>query len=502
MRHWTATLLLLGFFSLAACSSGGGNDEEALNDDTESTVTTEEGEGTEPNEAPEVSLAVSATATAGEQISLNAVVSDDGLPDGTLSYIWRKESGEGDVSFSPADAATTSATFSRAGEYTVVLEVSDGELSSADSMVVSVMASNVDPSGLDSETTDEAVEDADSAQDESSAEDESDTGSDASESDSSETETSESEGDTADASDDVDETTDASEEVDKTTEETEEQTPDSADSGTLYHSSGLSLVFDPEMIALTQDDLDWMYRVWEGMKACQVVGQNAAVPEIRIVDSLGGEHNYDYTLSPAKVIVPVSDVFYGKGATQGLALAKGFAAYMGNTERDGFDPHDVTGYTCYDWHSGGRHNPPPGRSLMPVASAEATSVESFSWSGVSTQITSDGVTLSAEASSELASLAAAVLSCNRQFAYTLDELRVVPSGSSFEGDYWDADGAFAVEGGGTVVVGYDGDTSATWKRGVFDLLNRYAVSKIDHRIGYYECLDPDSRFYSSNPLNP
>ena len=459
MRQWTSILVLVGSLSLVACSSGGG--DEPLDDATDNGVTLEDGDSNQANTAPQVSLAVSASGTAGEQMTLTGQVSDDGLPDGTLTYAWRKESGEGDVTFGTPNAASTTASFSRAGEYTVLLEVSDGEMIGSDAMVVTVAASNVDPSGLDNETPTDEGEGADS------------------DSDGQDT--------PGEAGGDSGGQTDGS---------------DTSDTGALYHSSGLSLVFDPEMLALTQDDLDWMFRVWEGMQACQAIGANAAPPEIRIVDSLGGEHNYDYTLSPAKVIVPASDVFFGKGANQGLALAKGFAAYMGNSARDNFDPHDVVGYTCYDWHSGGRHNPPPGRTLKPSASAAVSTTQVFDWSGTTTRLTTDGVSLSAADAGELAGLAAAVLTCNRQFAYTLGELRVVPADSSFEGDYWDRDGAFAVAGEGTLIVGYDGNASADWKRSVFDLLNRYAVSKIDHRIGYYECLSTDSSWYPQNPLTP
>ena len=61
------------------------------------------------------------------------------MPNGSLSYQW-SATGPGTVTFGNANLASSAATFSTAGNYTLTLTVSDGELSHADSLVVSMAA--------------------------------------------------------------------------------------------------------------------------------------------------------------------------------------------------------------------------------------------------------------------------------------------------------------------------------------------------------------------------
>lgn len=99
--------------------------------------------GTTPtNEAPVVNAGSdqSATLSGGSAtVSMNGSASDDGLPSGsTLTRSWTRVSGPGTVSFANASSASTTATFTVAGSYTLRLTASDGSLSGSDDVVVSI----------------------------------------------------------------------------------------------------------------------------------------------------------------------------------------------------------------------------------------------------------------------------------------------------------------------------------------------------------------------------
>ncbi|HEV8427371.1 MAG TPA: RHS repeat-associated core domain-containing protein [Pyrinomonadaceae bacterium] len=71
-------------------------------------------------------------------VTLNGSGVDDGLPacGGSLTYAWTKVSGPGTVTFAPANAAVTTATFSTPGVYVLRLTGSDSELSNFDEVTV------------------------------------------------------------------------------------------------------------------------------------------------------------------------------------------------------------------------------------------------------------------------------------------------------------------------------------------------------------------------------
>lgn len=98
--------------------------------------------GTPTNEAPVVSAGAdqSATLSGGSATaSLSGATSDDGLPSGsTLTRTWTRISGPGTVSFANPSSASTTATFTVSGSYTLRLMASDGELSSSDDVVVTI----------------------------------------------------------------------------------------------------------------------------------------------------------------------------------------------------------------------------------------------------------------------------------------------------------------------------------------------------------------------------
>ena len=84
--------------------------------------------------------------------NLNVMAIDDGLPNppGALSYTWSKVSGPGTVTFGSVNGGTNGyscpASFSTAGEYTIRVTVSDGDLTDTDTVIVTVQsAGNVPP---------------------------------------------------------------------------------------------------------------------------------------------------------------------------------------------------------------------------------------------------------------------------------------------------------------------------------------------------------------------
>lgn len=91
------------------------------------------------NFAPKANAGSDQSITSGTSARLDSSGStDDGLPAGTLKFSWKKISGPGTVTFSNSGGATTNASFSAAGVYTIRLTVSDSKLSGTDDLVVTV----------------------------------------------------------------------------------------------------------------------------------------------------------------------------------------------------------------------------------------------------------------------------------------------------------------------------------------------------------------------------
>lgn len=105
----------------------------------EVTVPISSGGGGEPtNTGPVVDAGADQGVTLPDGAVLDATVSDDGLPSGSLTHAWSQVAGPGTVTFTPTDAEDTTATFSEAGTYVLRLTVSDGELSGTDDVTVTV----------------------------------------------------------------------------------------------------------------------------------------------------------------------------------------------------------------------------------------------------------------------------------------------------------------------------------------------------------------------------
>ncbi|THV36989.1 Ig-like domain-containing protein [Glycomyces buryatensis] len=99
------------------------------------------GEGPDPqgNAAPYVVARQDLDFNRPMQARLAGTVKDDALPaEGTLASEWSLVEGPGSVVFADAQAATTVATFTEPGEYTLELAADDGELQSAASLHVNV----------------------------------------------------------------------------------------------------------------------------------------------------------------------------------------------------------------------------------------------------------------------------------------------------------------------------------------------------------------------------
>ncbi len=90
------------------------------------------------NKAPTVNAGVDQTITLPNAAALNGSVSDDGLPNNTLTTSWSKVSGPGTVTFSNPTLANTNATFSAAGTYTLRLTANDSALSASDDVIITV----------------------------------------------------------------------------------------------------------------------------------------------------------------------------------------------------------------------------------------------------------------------------------------------------------------------------------------------------------------------------
>jgi hypothetical protein len=97
------------------------------------------------NQAPVVDAGPDRSAEMPNAASLAGSVTDDGMPSASVTSSWRQVSGPGTATFADPGAASTTATFSAAGEYVLELSGDDGELSSTDQMTVTVGEAGAPP---------------------------------------------------------------------------------------------------------------------------------------------------------------------------------------------------------------------------------------------------------------------------------------------------------------------------------------------------------------------
>ena len=101
------------------------------------------GEQPPTNTAPTVTAGPAQTVTLPADAALAGSVTDDGLPPGApLTTEWSKVDGPGAVAFANAASATTSASFTQPGVYTLRLTASDTEFTRSADVVITVNAAS------------------------------------------------------------------------------------------------------------------------------------------------------------------------------------------------------------------------------------------------------------------------------------------------------------------------------------------------------------------------
>lgn len=90
------------------------------------------------NEPPHVDAGNDQSITLSQSAVLEGSVSDDGIPDNTLTQYWSKISGDGDVFFSDINSMQTNVTFSMPGTYVLRLTANDGDLTNSDDIEITV----------------------------------------------------------------------------------------------------------------------------------------------------------------------------------------------------------------------------------------------------------------------------------------------------------------------------------------------------------------------------
>ncbi len=98
------------------------------------------------NQPPTVDAGIDQTIRLPQSAQLSGTAEDDGNPEGeTLSVVWSKESGPGDVVLGSPNLVNTSASFSVEGVYVLKLEAADSELTTSDTVTVTVENSGSTP---------------------------------------------------------------------------------------------------------------------------------------------------------------------------------------------------------------------------------------------------------------------------------------------------------------------------------------------------------------------
>jgi len=91
------------------------------------------------NEKPVVDAGLAQTILLPAGATLDGTVTDDGLPDQTLTIAWEKVSGPGTVTFTTPTSEDTSATFSEPGTYVLRLSANDGHATNEGFVTIAVV---------------------------------------------------------------------------------------------------------------------------------------------------------------------------------------------------------------------------------------------------------------------------------------------------------------------------------------------------------------------------
>ena len=107
------------------------------------------------NKPPVVNAGPNKTIAFPNVASLSGSATDDGLPNppAALTYTWSAISGPGTVIFVDPNAASTTASFSAPGTYTLSLTANDGALESSDTVIITVNLAPVVDAGPDQSIT-------------------------------------------------------------------------------------------------------------------------------------------------------------------------------------------------------------------------------------------------------------------------------------------------------------------------------------------------------------
>ena len=98
------------------------------------------------NQAPTVTVtADKPTVEMPDTVTLTGVVSDDGLPNGTLTCLWNQVGGPGTAAFSKPAGTNTTVSFSAAGTYILSLTANDSVVTGSGSIKLTVLPTNQPP---------------------------------------------------------------------------------------------------------------------------------------------------------------------------------------------------------------------------------------------------------------------------------------------------------------------------------------------------------------------
>ena len=100
------------------------------------------------NQAPSVMVGADQVTMVNQTLQLAAVVSDDGLPDGSLTFAWSVASGPGDAVWQDDTSASTTVSFVEPGNYVLRMTADDGQLTSNDELTVQVQSEPLVDDGL------------------------------------------------------------------------------------------------------------------------------------------------------------------------------------------------------------------------------------------------------------------------------------------------------------------------------------------------------------------
>ena len=98
------------------------------------------------NQAPTVSVTADKyTVEIPDTVTLNGIVSDDGLPNGTLTCLWNQVGGSGTATFSNPAGTNTTVSFNAAGTYILSLTANDSVATGSNNIILTVLPTNQPP---------------------------------------------------------------------------------------------------------------------------------------------------------------------------------------------------------------------------------------------------------------------------------------------------------------------------------------------------------------------